>query len=333
MNALGRRARVVAAVVAVGVATTVCCRAYRNYRADMDEAYAAVAGADRETVETSVGTVEYRTLAGDVPVLVSHGIVGGFDQALQTGKNLFDTDITLIGASRFGYLGSELPAEATPEKQARAYGELLDELGVDETIIAGTSAGGAPAIKFALDYPHRTRALVLIGSTAPSDSELAGPTGPPHEILRDPIFWFLVNHASLVFFRLFGLNPADYESASLDERRRVEALLETLVPVEPRKLGIYNDECVTNTVMTDHYDQYDLENLSAPTLIIHAEDDPMASFGDAQQMAERIPDATFQRYETGGHLLFGHSEKIRQTVTDFVAQSSEVRSGSETDES
>lgn len=50
-------------------------------------------------------------------------------------------------------------------------------------------------------------------------------------------------------------------------------------------------------------------------------------------MAERIPDATFQRYETGGHLVFGDSEEIRQTVTDFVAQSKEVRSGSETDES
>jgi pimeloyl-ACP methyl ester carboxylesterase len=312
---------VTAAVVALGVATAVGYRAYRNYRADMDEAYAAVDRAESETVETSVGTVEYRTLGCGVPVLVSHGIVGGFDQALQTGVNLFDSDVKLIGASRFGYLGSELPTEATPEAQAGAYAELLDELGVDDAVVVGTSAGGAPAIRFALDRPHRTRALVLIGSTAPSADELAGPTGPPHGVLQDPVFWLLVNHAPWVFLKLFGLDPDDYESASSDERRRVGALLETLVPVEPRKPGVYNDERVTNTAMAEHYGEYDLESLDTPTLIIHAEDDPLASFEDAKRMADRIPNVTFQRYETGGHLVFGHGDEIRQTVTDFVASS------------
>jgi pimeloyl-ACP methyl ester carboxylesterase len=313
-----RRARAAAAVVAVGVAAAVGRRVYRTYRADMDEAYAAVDDADNECIETSAGTLEYRVRGSGVPVLVSHGIVGGFDQALQTGEALFDGDVRVIGASRFGYLGSELPTEATPEDQARAYAELLDHLGIDEAVVVGTSAGGAPAIRFVLDYPDRTRALVLIGPTAPSEGELEGPTGPPHAILRDPIFWFLVNHAPWVFLRLFGVDPGEYASASPGERRRVEALLETLVPVEPRKRGIYNDERVTNTAMIENYDEYDLETLDVPTLVVHAEDDPLASFEDARRMVDRIPDAEFLRYETGGHLVFGHGEEIRQSNTEFV---------------
>lgn len=145
--------------------------------------------------------------------------------------------------------------------------------------------------------------------------------------------WFLVNHAPWVFFRLFGLDQDDYESASLDEQQRVEALLETLLPVEHRKPGIYNDEGVTNTAMAEHSDEYELDNLRASTLIIHAADDPLASFDDIRQLAERIPDATLQRFETGGHLVFGHGETIQQTVTDFVARSCDGDSPGEPDES
>lgn len=50
----------------------------------------------------------------------------------------------------------------------------------------------------------------------------------------------------------------------------------------------------------------------------HAEDDPLAFFEDAKRMVERVPDATFRRSATGGHLVFGHGGEIRQTVTEFV---------------
>jgi pimeloyl-ACP methyl ester carboxylesterase len=311
---------------AIGASVAVGRHAHRRYESDMRRAYAAIEESATETVETSVGTVEYCTRGDGVPVLVSHGIVGGFDQAIQTGESLLDTDARLIGVSRFGYLGSELPEEATPENQARAYVEVLDDLGIDDVVVIGTSAGGAPAIRFALDYPDRTRGLVLIGSTAPNERSLVGPTGPPHAILNDPVFWLLVNHAPRVFHALFGIDRDDYRSASPEGRYRVDALLDTLVPVEPRKPGILNDERVTNTAMVEHYDEYALEALDVPTLVIHAEDDPLASFEDVNRLVDRIPDAEFLAYGTGGHLVFGHGDEVRQTVTDFLVQSSEGHS-------
>lgn len=311
--------RVALVGAALGGSLLAGTRLRRAYREDVLEAYAAVEEAPSALLETSAGDVEYATRGDGMPVLVAHGIVGGFDQALQTGQSLFEAETECIGVSRFGYLGSDLPVDSTPEAQASAYRHVLDHLGVTETVVVGTSAGGAPAIRFALDYPDRTRALVLMGSTAPSEAEIAGATGPPHVILRDPVFWALVTHAPWVFLRLFGVDGDDYADAAPEEQRRVDALLETLLPVEPRKPGIYNDERVTNTAMVERHDEYDLASLRVPTLIVHAEDDPLASFEDAERMAARIPDATFRPFRTGGHLVFGHGDAVRRTVTDFAA--------------
>ena len=291
---------------------------YRAYAADIRAAYAAIDEAPTETVETAAGTVEFRTTGEGTPVLVSHGIVGGFDQAVQTGESLLDGKFRVIGVSRFGYLDSNLPADPTPPKQARAFADVLDHLGVDDAVVVGTSAGGAPALRFALEFPARTRALVLIGSTAPSDGDVTGPTGPPDAILRDWVLWALVTHAPWVFLRLFGVSPRAYRDASPAERERVDDLLDTLVPVAPRKPGIRTDTRVTNTEIVDRSDEYTLEALSAPTLVVHARDDPLASFDDAKRMADRIPNAEFRSFDTGGHLVFGHGDAVRDTVSAFV---------------
>lgn len=317
MSTRRRLGRVGAAVAGVGALAG--WRAHRAYEADLRAAYAAIEAADTETLETPTGTVEYQTRGAGPPVLVSHGIVGGFDQAVQTGESLFDGDARVIGVSRFGYLGSDLPTDPSPDAQASAFAAVLDDCGVEEAAVVGTSAGGAPAIRFALDYPDRTRALVLIGSNAPSAGPLRGPTGPPRVLLRDPVFWGLVTYAPWAVLLLFGVDLPDYAAAAPAERQRVRNLLETLVPVEPRRPGIRTDARVTNTAMVEHADDYPVERITAPTLVVHAADDPLASYDDAVALAGRVPDATLLDYETGGHLVFGHGEEIRRTVTAFVS--------------
>jgi 3-oxoadipate enol-lactonase len=60
---------------------------------------------------------------------------------------------------------------------------LLDRLGVSQADLIGLSKGGAVAIDFALTYPHRTRALVLI------DTVLAGFSWSPETSARDGLVW------------------------------------------------------------------------------------------------------------------------------------------------
>jgi pimeloyl-ACP methyl ester carboxylesterase len=111
--------------------------------------------------------MEYR-LAGEGPtVLVSHGVNGGLDHGMRLTKS---GSVAVLGAgyrflyvSRFGYLRSALPKQATARLQAAAYQELLDHLGIDQVYLFGNSAGGPSTMWFAIDYPERTSSS---GSTA-----------------------------------------------------------------------------------------------------------------------------------------------------------------------
>ena len=48
----------------------------------------------------------------------------------------------MIAMSRFGYLRTPMPADASPEAQADAHVCLLDALGIGKTAAMGGSAGG-----------------------------------------------------------------------------------------------------------------------------------------------------------------------------------------------
>ena len=61
-----------------------------------------------------------------------------------------------------------MPSEPTPGNQAEAFTEILDVLDVEKVIVITTSAGDAPVIKMAIDYPSRVKGLVLLSSGMPT---------------------------------------------------------------------------------------------------------------------------------------------------------------------
>ncbi len=77
-----------------------------------------------------VGDVEYAESGTGAPVLVIHGVVGGRDAGIACFGDLLPNR-RVIAPSRFGYLGSAMPADATTELQADAFVDLLDRLAVD----------------------------------------------------------------------------------------------------------------------------------------------------------------------------------------------------------
>ncbi|MFC6952520.1 alpha/beta hydrolase [Halorubellus litoreus] len=323
-----RTAGLMAVGVAAGATTlALLSRGYATYRSERDAAYARVAPTEHRVADTPVGDVEYRDRGSGVPVLVSHGIVGGCDQAMQIGRSLVD-DARIVAPSRFGYLGSEIPTYPSPATQARAFAELLDDLDVDDAVVVGTSAGAPAAIRFALDHPERTRGLVLLAAGTPPASAFApdddrdrdrdGPTGPPAPLLRDPVFWLVRSRAPGLLRRTFGVSGDDWALATDADRDRVDALLDTLFPVAPRREGIALDTEFTNPHVAEYPDRYDPANLTVPTLVVHARDDPLADFADAEAFAERAPNAALRAYDTGGHLVFGHGDDVRDAVTAFA---------------
>src|SRR5439155_8391596 len=95
-------------------------------------------------------------------VLLVHGAGGGYDQLLDMARELAAAGVRVVAPSRFGYLRTPLPADASPAAQADAHACLLDALGIERAAVIGVSAGAPSSMQFALRHPQRTSALVLV---------------------------------------------------------------------------------------------------------------------------------------------------------------------------
>src|SRR5574341_741576 len=106
-----RLARVAFIVVSLLIAGLIGL-VYRNYRRDIHRARARVSTGS-QIVQTPCGPIEY-AIAGEGPtVLVVHGAGGGFDQGLGFAQMLVDSGFRVIAMSRFGYLRTPLPTDAS----------------------------------------------------------------------------------------------------------------------------------------------------------------------------------------------------------------------------
>ena len=130
-----------------------------SYLADLQAARARIAQGSR-IVQTRSGPVEVGISAGSRPLLMIHGTGGGFDQGLHFAQRLTDAGWRVIAPSRFGYLRTPFPADASTDAQADALADLLDALGIHRLPVLGGSAGALPALALALRHPARCSALV-----------------------------------------------------------------------------------------------------------------------------------------------------------------------------
>ena len=76
----------------------------------------------------------------------------------------------------------------------------------------------------------------------------------------------------------------------------------------------------TRFVSNADVNDYNLEAISVPTLIVHTKDDQLASHEASKRAAERIPGARFVSLESGGHLMLGQTKIIRDELAKFFAE-------------
>ncbi|MGN8744213.1 alpha/beta fold hydrolase [Catenibacterium mitsuokai] len=260
-----------------------------------------LAAYNAQTAALSYGEITYVDSGEGEVILSVHGIFGGYDQAYDTCKD-FCSDYRIIAPSRFGYLGSDVSGDGTPARQAAAYVELLDKLGIDKVYLLATSAGGSVAIRFALDYLQRAKGLILYCSAMPpveKPEKYAEYAGPPPFLCNDYIMFLL----SPMFDPIMGMEPSTIYS---------------MLPINDRKVGVILDASVTNPDMARDFGEYPIEDLQVPTLIFHAKDDKLASYIETEKAVARFPNCTFISFESGGHLLTGHAEEIKEAVSGFV---------------
>lgn len=292
---------------------------YRRYRRDLAAARTR-ASSGSNLVNTLSGPIEYADVGSGAPVLVIHGAGGGFDQGLDFARPLIDAGFRVIAPSRFGYLRTPLPKDASPMAQADAHASLLDALQLEKVAVLSVSAGAPSAMQFCLRHPSRCSALVLLVPLVYS----GGPAGAPHSALReslintaissDFIFWAMSNLARDTMFKtVLGTPPKDVEQAGAEEQARVTDFLNHIEPISWRKKGLQNETAIARSLP-----RYDLERLKVPTLVSSIEDCLYNTYPGARYTAENIPGARFLGYRTGGHLAVGHETELWSEVRQFL---------------
>ena len=176
------------------------------------------------------------------------------------------------------------------------------KLGIEKVFLLSTSAGGSVAFRFALDYPERTKGLILYSSSMPyleKPERVMKYIGPPKFLISDyPMF--LLSH----FFKAIMGMPS--------------STIYSMVPVRERKMGVYLDGSITNLDMARNYDDYKVEDIKRPILILQAKDDKLALYQSLLDGVKRLRNYRLVVFEDGGHLMEGKEEEVKKAVFDFI---------------
>ena len=292
------------------------------YLADMNRAFARVRG-ESTVIPSPYGDIEYTEGGAGPPVLVVHGSGGGYDQGeLMVDVLLAEPRSTArfhwIAPSRFGYLRSTFKKGATFDDQAHAYAALLDHLGVQRVAVVALSHGGPSALLFALLYPERVSSLTLVsaGVTAISTGDQAEANQKGSALTTiykyDWLYWSVSELFKKQFMGLMGATDAVITELTSGQREMVERIIEEMNPVSLRTAGVTFDNRAT--LPGDR-----IAGIQAPTLILHATDDTLQLYDNAEFAAATIPGAKLVRFERGGHLLMVvEQETIRGAVQEHI---------------
>ncbi|MEP2236122.1 MAG: alpha/beta fold hydrolase [Alteripontixanthobacter sp.] len=173
---------------------------------------------------------------------------------------------------------------------------LLDSLGIDKAHIVGASMGGMIAQHIASTHAERTLSLCSIMSTTghrklpPADKEaIRVLTKRPESTDMD----VLIEHG-LKISRTIG-SPA-YPAEESRLRQRIRGDMERSIYPEGMQRQLA-------AILADGDRRAQISGITAPTLVLHGEDDPLVPLSGGQDTAAHIPGAKLHTIPGMGHDL------------------------------
>ena len=282
-----------------------------------------------EVIDSRAGALEFAIAGNGPPLMMIHGTGGGFDQGLLFAASLRQRGFRIIAPSRFGYLGSAFPDDASPTHQADVLVDLLDHLGIDRLPVVGGSAGALTAAEFALRHPTRCSHLGLLVPAANLTNRDPVQFTPLQAAAVNMVlgsdfwFWAVARIAPRQVVRtLLATDPALLDQVPDAERRRAQAILDQIFPISHKVDGLQADGFWAGSPTTTAHDQ-----IAVPTLILSCEDDLFGTAATARLLAERIPGTTLTVFPTGGHIWLGHDHEVADRIAAFVGAGDPLSGG------
>jgi pimeloyl-ACP methyl ester carboxylesterase len=211
---------------------------------------------------------------------------------------------------------SRLPWPYSAAQMANDAVAVLDAAGEQQAHVYGISLGSLVAQELALRHPDRVQALVLGASSAggfaaykPSPSSFAqtflvraGAMGP------EEAAWAAVPYT-------YG------EKTRRSNSERIATDIAHRISSPPEPLAYMHQAAAVAT-----HDAYDrLNQMAAPTLVVHGEQDVFVPPANALVLAEKIPAAQLRLWPDAGHMYTIDEPQADREIARFLLQHSAVR--------
>lgn len=268
--------------------------------------------AGSQIASTRLGDIEYAISGeGEARILI-HGTPGGYDQVMISPRTRPEnfTDMQVIGVSRPGYLKTPLSSGATFEEQADLYAALLDELGIEKTVIYAASGGAPSGLQFAIRHPEKTKALILLVPLL-TKLDADGWTPPSNTLLTIQDFSIFLFKDAIAKQFITGLNSDD----PIEMQHASEIMLSN-TPAYMRIDGQAND--IAQFAKLD-VENWPLEKIAVPTLFIHGNRDQNAPYQGSVDASARMPKANLITMDGGDHyIVITQAAEINEQIMRFL---------------
>ncbi|MGW2150828.1 alpha/beta fold hydrolase [Nonomuraea bangladeshensis] len=172
--------------------------------------------------------------------------------------------------------------------------DLLDALGLQRAHLLGTSFGGAVVQHTAIRHPERVASLVLIATT-PSFALCPQKVGELFDMAHDD------RQKAVKDYFVTPEGRADLHNRAA----------QTLAYRDPDKADR------RHAAARQHEVRDRLEEITAPTLIVHGTQDLLAPYSGALLMKERIPNARLRSIEDGRHAI---AMEFAQPIAGYIRE-------------
>jgi pimeloyl-ACP methyl ester carboxylesterase len=265
------------------------------------------------TARNGLIQLHWESTGTGTPVLLISGQAMALDAWWRTVPDLAVSFRVLSFDNRDIGRSSRSPCPYVVAQMADDAVAVLDAAGVEKAHVYGISLGGMVAQEVALRHPERVDALVL-GATTP---------GGPEVVLAEP--------QPLTFFVRVGAMASEeaewaavpYNYSTRTRRHHGERIAEDIA----RRLNHPMDTLAylhQVAAAASHNTIGRLTQISAPTLILHGEDDVIMPPQNGRKLARAIPNAELRTLPGAAHLYTTDEPEAGQYVRTFLEAQTSV---------
>ncbi len=253
--------------------------------------------------------------SGDEVVVLLHGSGPGASGWANFNRNiepLVDAGyrVLLVDCPGWGKSDSIVNSGSRSDLNARIAKGVIDQLGIGKIHLLGNSMGGHSAVAFALNFPHNTGKLVLMGGGTGGMSLFnAMPTEGLkllNNLYREPTLENLKRFNDVFVFDASVLTEDLLQARlanMLNRRDHLENFLKSL-EANPRQFPDFGPR---------------LPTVAAQTLIVWGRQDRVVPFDTGLRLVAGIPNSELHIFNQCGHWAqWEHADKFNRMVVDFL---------------